>query len=117
MDATLVISDSDSEDSTPGPNGAPAGVALSHRPKEKRPRCKKKAKAHQDSSDESGDDTREGSVAMSDGESALQSIQTHERRKKCGPENHTLNHWNEPKATVDRQSKLRWLFKCQYCDQ
>ncbi|KAH9025003.1 hypothetical protein EDB83DRAFT_2170861, partial [Lactarius deliciosus] len=32
-----------------------------------------------------------------------------------GPENHTLSHWNEPKATVDRKSKLRWLFKCRIC--
>ena len=112
----LVISDSDSEDGTPGSKGPPASVALKPLPKEKRPHFKKKQKAHRDLSGESGDEVREGS-AMSDGESALQSIQAHERRKKRGPENHTLNHWNKPKATLDRKLKLRWLFKCQYCDQ
>ncbi|KAH9011715.1 hypothetical protein EDB83DRAFT_2234018 [Lactarius deliciosus] len=54
---------------------------------------------------------------MSDGESALRSVQAHEQKKKRGPENHTLSHWNEPKATVDHKSKLQWLFKCRYCDQ
>ncbi|KAF8262481.1 hypothetical protein EI94DRAFT_1602044, partial [Lactarius quietus] len=34
-----------------------------------------------------------------------------------GPKNSSLNHWSEPKVTVDRRSKSRWLFKCQYCDQ
>ncbi|KAH8993544.1 hypothetical protein EDB86DRAFT_2805510, partial [Lactarius hatsudake] len=34
-----------------------------------------------------------------------------------GPENQTLQHWNEPRAIVDRRSGLRWSFKCHYCDQ
>lgn len=112
-----MISDSNSEDGTPGHKGAAASTALHRRPKEKRSHCKKRLKVHQGSSDESGEEKREGSAATSDGESALRSIQVHERRKQRGPENHTLNHWNEPKATVDRKSKLRWMFKCQYCDQ
>ncbi|KAH9164016.1 hypothetical protein EDB89DRAFT_1859580 [Lactarius sanguifluus] len=57
------------------------------------------------------------SSAMSDGESALQTVQACEQKKKRGPENHTLSHWNEPKATIDCKSKLRWLFKCRYCNQ
>jgi hypothetical protein len=119
VDAPLVISDSDSEDGAPGHKGVAAGIgmALNRLPKEKRPHRKKQLKAHQGLSDESGEEKREGSAATSDGESALRSIQVHEQRKQRGPENHTLNHWNEPKATIDRKSKLRWMFKCQYCDQ
>lgn len=112
-----MISDSDSEDGTPGPKGTPDGVAPNHLPKEKRPCCKKKLKTHQDLSDESGKEMREDSAATSDGESVLRSLQAHERRKNRGPENHTLNHWNKPKATIDRKLKPWWLFKCRYCDQ
>ncbi|KAF8261018.1 hypothetical protein EI94DRAFT_1892509, partial [Lactarius quietus] len=52
----------------------------------------------------------------SDGATALRNVQALEQRKKRGPKNSSLNHWSEPKATVDCRSKSRWLFKCQYCD-
>ena len=115
----LVVSDSDSKGSAPGHIEAPARMALNCLPKEKRPRCKKQLKAHRDLSDGSDEDMgdSEGGAAMSDGESALRSTQVHEQGKKRGPENHTLNHWNEPKATIGNKTKLRWLFKCRYCDQ
>ena len=118
MNVPLVVSDSNSEGSAPGHKGVPACMAH-NLPKEKRPHCKKQLKACQDLSDRSDEEMRglEGSAAMSDGESALQSTEVHEQGKKRGPENHTLNHWNEPKATIGNKTKLWWLFKCWYCDQ
>jgi hypothetical protein len=123
VDAPLTVSDSESEDDTPGSKEGPGAstgtgrTVLNHLPKDMDKPChRKQLKAHQKPSDKSEEENGTSS-AMSDGESALRTVQDHERKKRRGPENHTLTHWNEPKATVDRKSKLWWLFKCRYCDQ
>ena len=112
-----MVGDSDSEDDAPG--SVPAGMALNHLPKAKTKPChKRQQKACQFREQSEKDDEERGAgSAESDGESALRSVQALERQRKRGPENHTLTHWNEPTATIDRKSKPRWLFKGRYCDQ
>ena len=123
VDAPIVVRDRDrdSKDGSPGSKQPSTGMALNHHSKEK-PHCKKWLKSHPGSLDSHGESDeelqmRESSPAISDGECVLQNVQVNEQRNKCGPENHTLNYWNDPKAIIDHKSKLQWLFKCQYCDQ
>ena len=118
MDIPLVIEDSDSEDHAPKKKGASVATvtvtALEHPPEKNKPHHRKQLKSHQEQAATTGSDQEE---EESDGATALRKVQAQEERKKCGPKNSTLNHWGEPRATVDRGSKPQWLFKCQYCNQ
>ena len=123
MDRPLVIGDSDSEDHAPKRKegtsvAAVTVIALKHPPEKKKPRHRKQLKLHEEPVElvaAAGSDQE--MEEESDGATALQNVQAMEQQKKHGPKNSTLNHWSEPKATVDRRSKPRWLFKCQYCNQ
>ncbi|KAH9019427.1 hypothetical protein EDB85DRAFT_1892558 [Lactarius pseudohatsudake] len=131
VETTITVDDSDSKTSEDlrGTKNKTAGQLpraiaktsdhLPHVPKAKKQRkpCQKAQRKVCRQSPIGSDEDSGKSSALSDGESALRNVEAQGRRKKRGPENQTLQHWNEPRAIVDRRSGLRWSFKCRYCDQ
>ncbi|KAH9020807.1 hypothetical protein EDB85DRAFT_1896002 [Lactarius pseudohatsudake] len=132
VQTTITVDDSDSKTSEDlqGTKNKTAGQLphaiaktsdhLPHVPKAKKQRkpCQKAQRkvCRQSPIQVGSDEDSEKSSALSDGESALRNVEAQGRRKKRGPENQTLQHWNEPRAIVDKRSGLRWSFKCRYCD-